>query len=365
MCFIYTALSSPVCCRTEKYFVASTLSPITPSSAASSFSPKPLAPGSSGIVGSEDSVPQNKVADVDDSLIDPQLLNEGRRLGQILVGCEDAEVSEDMETMVMNQLQEDPKVVSDLITATPGEFIRYFSKINITRNQSLASGQFLASRHLYSGNSREELTFFEEPCVNITFGCPKRYANRTIRRKHEVVCKITSHEAFVHLNQQREFKCDREGCSSAFGAKKNLMAHIRSGHDWQPRHCTEAGCDSSVLFTSYSLYNKHREKHTAYVPTKCTVPDCTSTITFQRQANYSRHLACSHRLSVEERTPYIRKRVATQVFVPHKCPVAGCKSTATWPYPGKLLSHLADKHGWDDVQGQTYLEEGRQRGWKS
>jgi hypothetical protein len=70
----------------------------------------------------------------DDILIDPRLLNTGSDIVGTLFGLKSIEMTEEMENNVFVQLEEPQTAIAglDFMLAEPIEFVRRFSRINIT-----------------------------------------------------------------------------------------------------------------------------------------------------------------------------------------------------------------------------------------
>ncbi|KAK9361349.1 hypothetical protein V1504DRAFT_475196 [Lipomyces starkeyi] len=151
-----------------------------------------------------------------------------------------------------------PETVADELRIDGLEFVRHFSKINVSTNQTIACNKaakddLVAS--VYSGNSRDQLSLWQFSCKNVAFGCSYRHSFYAKVLEHQRVCKIISTEAFAELNEVKAFLCDRDGCRKSF------------------------------------------KLHSAYAPTKCQYPGCTSQVSFASSNTYRVHLLRIHGLT--------------------------------------------------------------------
>lgn len=160
------------------------------------------------------------------------------------------------------------------------DFVRRFSKINVSTNQVLAMwGQAERKANLiasvYSGNSRDQVSLWQFSYDNVKFGCPYQNSLKSAVLEHERSCKIISHEAFAKLNEVKKFSCD--GCERSYDTKYLLDKHKTEIHNWKPRACKKDGCDPNIVFQVRHEYTKHVEKcHPTWTPAKCQYPGCTS-----------------------------------------------------------------------------------------
>jgi hypothetical protein len=337
------------------------LSPQTPSQINAGSSPFPASSSlHSGVSDGESGHSKGgKEPDSEEEVpVDPQLMASGSNLASFLAGSDDATMTTEMETACFDQVQ-NPALVISTITSAPIEFLRRFSSINVTCNQSLVPGGSNRYRHrieLYKGTSRDEPTFFEYQCVNAVFRCPYKASLRVYLYEHETTCKYTSIEAADKLHEKKNFVCTREGCESSFDTKGKLNLHVKEMHDWQPVSCQKEGCDPNIVYTTRRQHQMHVEKmHTAFKPTRCLFPGCTSNTTFQRSPVYRHHLQTVHKVFGKDKEQYLpmAKKIP---FTARRCPVKGCQYKQTFAQPGRLRTHLNDVHDLDNDTIDEYVK---------
>lgn len=300
----------------------------------------------------------------DDFPIDPQLLAQGDGLGHVLASSEDMIVTDDMERAVFDQM-ENPAPVDNMITVTPVEFVRYFSTINITTNQSVV-GRAGTKAHRkkstipYEGGSRDEPSGFQISCSNAIFGCSYRSSAREAIKEHEIICKITSVEAgrikFERSETQKPYQCDKEGCSKSYDTLRKLNWHVKQDHDyWEPRACTKRGCNSTVIFQTKYRLAAHMRVHSESKATKCTFPRCTSNTVFPHRTQYRRHLTRVHKVVGAAADAYMQPRY--RPYTAQRCPVPNCKSKSIHKSKKAMTKHLTETHLLDKDERDAYFEE--------
>jgi hypothetical protein len=239
------------------------------------------------------------------------------------------------------------------------DFVRHFSKINVSTNQVLAqfgnhAEKAALTASAYTGGSRDPVTLWIFSCKNATFGC--LYHNHFYSQvlEHQRTCKIISAEAFAALNEVKAFPCDRDGCDKSFESKGRLNNHVADMRDWEPRACKKPGCDPSFVFQSRREFAKHGERaHSPYTPT-CQYPGCTCQIKFASSKTYRAHLGSVHSLNDrKEKDKYMPGKKPT--FVPLKCRLPSCTSTQTFAQRSTLRTHLASKHNYTDEEIESYM----------
>lgn len=181
-------------------------------------------------------------------------------------------------------------------------YVRRFSSINITTNQSLLRPDRASKIADISGNSRDAPTSFETKCQNSGEGCIYKSGSVQLLQVHESTCKVGQ------PLKEYAFPCDIEGCSSGFGTQKRLDAHRKEYHDWIPRECPR--CNLSTTFDTSLEYRKHiRDAHSGFCPTACLFPHCQPKTTFQLSKVYLHHLTKVHRLVGKERDAFLQKEI--------------------------------------------------------
>ncbi|KAH7412525.1 hypothetical protein BKA64DRAFT_770267 [Cadophora sp. MPI-SDFR-AT-0126] len=291
--------------------------------------------------------------------IDPRLLT-----GDI--GFEDL-VEDDTEepTAAVEEAYFDEVVSQTTQTSSPEllidgvDFVRYFSKINMSNNQVLAQfGHHEAKAALiasnYAGYSKDPVALWIFSCENAMFGCQYKNSLYAQVLEHQRTCKFTSAEAYNESIKVKAFPCDREGCGKSFDSKGRLTNHINEVHDWKKRGCDKDGCDPKVLFETRKEFLKHGQTaHSPYTPSRCLFPGCPSTIEFKSSKTYRSHLSTHGITDRKEKDKYMPGKKAA--FVPQLCRVPKCTSTMTFAQPNRLRTHLADKHGFTEDEIEDYL----------
>ncbi|KAH7370482.1 hypothetical protein BKA65DRAFT_532107 [Rhexocercosporidium sp. MPI-PUGE-AT-0058] len=210
-----------------------------------------------------------------------------------------------------------PKMISELLIDGV-DFVRFFSKINVSTNQVLAQ----------KGYHKDQLALARS-FYNSFYGAVL---------EHQRTCKILSREAFTELSKAKPFPCDRSGYF----------------HEWKPRSCGKEDCDLKVLFDSYKELKKHMEKsQSPYTPSRCQFPGCSSKVEYATAMTYRHHLGTHGLNDRKEKDKYMPGKKAA--FVPQKCQVPGCIIIVTHTRPGSLRDHLAKKHDYQEDEIEEYL----------
>ena len=249
------------------------------------------------------------------------------------------------------------EIVSPTVQTMPPEliidsvdFVRFFSKINISTSQVLAQKgyhkeQLALARSFYMCHSQDPVTSWVYSCEHAKFGCSYQNSFYSAVREHQLSCKITSPEAFIESSKVKAFPCDRSGCKSSFDTKGRLTAHINETHEWKTRSCKREGCDPEVVFESKKEFKSHMEKnHSPYTPSRCQFPGCSSKVTYTTAMTYRHHLGTHGLNDRKEKDKYMPGK--KPAFIPQKCQIPGCISTAIYAKPGKLRDHLTKKHNY-------------------
>ncbi|KAK7711430.1 hypothetical protein SLS64_005454 [Diaporthe eres] len=255
------------------------------------------------------------------------------------------------------------------VLGLPGmQFIDHFAKINVVRNKTLNSMSVSRleeslPKHVAMGNSRDKPTLFLIRCPNAHLGCDYANTSQDLVVSHTGACN--------HLLQQklpeaafekvdRPFRCDRDGCTTAFRSQVDLNRHIKDLHDFTPKKCELPDCPRPdvVVWTSRSAYNAHtREEHDKdWTPSKCGVPDCTHTTVFLTRKTYGSHLTRIHHLRGAEKEKYLPAR--TMPFAARRCPIEGCKLQTVYKIRALLKRHLVKGHKFEEGDELESLLEG-------
>ncbi|KAF4631385.1 hypothetical protein G7Y89_g6747 [Cudoniella acicularis] len=134
-----------------------------------------------------DEVPAESTFDA--ALNNGQAVHEAANLEKILLASTDAAMTDTVEDAVFNQIV---SPVSDAASSySQLDFLKRFSTINISNNQSLMrrerQNQEVLAR--ITGNSRDELTFFKYACKNASLGCVYENKSRWNVSSHESTCR--------------------------------------------------------------------------------------------------------------------------------------------------------------------------------
>ena len=102
------------------------------------------------------------------------------------------------------------------------DFVRLFSKINVSANQTLvmpghATKKAALIASAYSGHSRGPLSLWLFSCENVEFSCLYKSSFKSVVFEHERSCKITSPEVFEKVYRAKEFCCAE--CPKSFDQK--------------------------------------------------------------------------------------------------------------------------------------------------
>ncbi|KAG8526466.1 uncharacterized protein KY384_008666 [Bacidia gigantensis] len=227
--------------------------------------------------------------DDDEIPIDPQLLVGAEAMSNIVSGTNDEQIPAGLEEAMLEELQQENREPHNATVISPLEFVKKFSTINITNNQTVSKPSSLEKRitaEYYSGGSKDELSHWEFPCKNAQHGCTYQVKYLPQMRGHESGCKITSAEAKILLS--KPYVCTYEGCASAFKNKQYLNMHVRDIHKWNPRQCSKEDCTDPTMFHNLYSYQKHmRDNHynTIQGPARCRFPGVNPRQTLPNGAN--------------------------------------------------------------------------------
>jgi hypothetical protein len=170
--------------------------------------------------------------------IDPRLLTGA-------IDLESLEEDESKATAAVEEAYFDEVVSSAPMTSAPElqvdglDFVRRFSRINVTTNQVLAQfGNHAVKDALittvYSGNSRDPVSLWKYSCMNATFGCSYEHSFYAHLLEHEHHCKIISAEAFAELNEVKALEMGVERASTpnagllAISPKSMIGSRVRA-----------------------------------------------------------------------------------------------------------------------------------------
>jgi len=135
----------------------------------------------------------------------------------------------------------------------------------------------------------------------------------------------------------RPYKCEVEGCSSAFKTKDTLNRHITTHSNDRPYKCKVEGC-SSAFKTKVNL-NRHIKIHNNNRSYKCEVEGCDYTTKIKN--TLKKHIASHssndklHKCTVEGCDYITKRKYNLKIHMlkhsddrPYKCTVEGCDYTA-------------------------------------
>ena len=292
--------------------------------------------------------------------IDPQLLADVVSGEDLPDNVEGITAAINMEANYMDALRATKPFGHDELRIDGVDFVRRFSKINVTTHQALAqwglkspkSAEIVSS---YSGNSRETVSLWQYPCKNAHFGCSYAHAFHPQVRRHELSCKITSAGAFAESIKEKDFPCDR--CDSSFDTAARLKSHTDEVHDWQARACTKDGCDPNHVFQVRSDFQKHMEQeHSPYTSSTCLYPGCTSLTTFKSAKTYRAHLHKVHKIADRtEKDKYMPGKKGP--FQKQRCRIKDCSAPGPYWQPSKMKDHPIVKHDYTHAEADEYVEE--------
>ncbi len=248
------------------------------------------------------------------------------------------------------------------------DFVRFFSKINVSTNQVLAQkgyhkDQLALARSFYICHSQDPVTLWVYPCEHAKFSWPYQNSLHSAVLEHQRTCKIKSPEAFIALSKVKAFPC-RCGCKCSFDSRRRLTSHINETHEWKPRGRDKEGCDPKVLFQAYNELKRHVEmNHSPYTPSRCQFPSCSSEVEYATAMTHRHHLGTHGLNDLKEKDKYMLEKKPTgksstgkkPAFIPQKCQVPGCIDTTTHNKPGRLRDHLAKNHDYQEDEIEEYL----------
>jgi len=120
---------------------------------------------------------------------DSDAIHEATNLERVLTACPDAVMTDTVEEAIFDQLvNAQPDAASEYSQL---EFLKKFSTINISSNQSLSRPERQTKGVLdrITGNGRDELTFFKIACENAAHGCKYTHHLRYSIVVHESSCR--------------------------------------------------------------------------------------------------------------------------------------------------------------------------------
>ena len=258
------------------------------------------------------------------------------------------------------------EIVSQTVPTTAPEllidavdFVRFFSKINVSTNQVLAQkgyhkDQLALAQSFYVTHSQDPVTLWLYPCENAKFGCSYQNSFCGAVRDHQLACKIKSTEAFVELSKVKAFPCDRSGCKSSFDNKGRLNNHINEVHEWKPRSCKVEGCDPKVVFESRTELKRHQAaNHSPYTPTLCQFPGCSSKVEYANAGTYRRHLDTHGLRDRKEKDRYMPGK--RPPYIPSRCQFPGCSSKFAYTTIENYRKHLRTHGLKDGKEREKYM----------
>jgi hypothetical protein len=160
------------------------------------------------------------------------------------------------------------------------------------------------------------------------------------QKPSDALCEPCADED-IQVNK-KPFKCDHEGCTSAFAQSGHLNRHKRTHTGEKPFKCDHGGCTSAFAQSGHLVV--HKRTHTGEKPFKCE--GCTSA--FAQSVDLDKH-----------------KRTHTGEK-PFKCDYEGC--TTAFAQSGHLVRHMKRYHN-DLYIARRKIEEQRvceallARGW--
>lgn len=256
----------------------------------------PLAPMSGNVraplaLGRENGaplVPENELVDPALANIDPRLHSDGG------LNFDDPNMAAEY---VLDTANDDD--AHDLC-GSPIEFVRRFSRINITTRDK---------DDVYTGgHSRDEPVGFMRSCT--TPGCEFAANNRNVLSIHQASCT----EARLVYQQQLSaikgtFHCRHEDCNRTFTSRDRASSHFKSVHEkFSPRTCSDKECNQEIIYNTLVSYRKHRsEAHSSYTPTRCTVEGCTSEHVFRWKSGLTKHIYLHHRTAEERDAKFMAR----------------------------------------------------------
>jgi hypothetical protein len=285
--------------------------------------------------------------------IDPQIMQQSQRVCNVITGADAGATNPQIEDLLFDTVQGLASPAGGVETCDSMSFLRRFSTINISCNQTLAGwGKKTAlakekTLALLEGNSRDKVTSFVYACKNYVHGCTFANAFKVEVNRRVQACIIASSEVFDELAQKeaaKTFECTQGGCSKSFDTVGKRNSHVKERHEY-PKPCPK-GCDGK--FNNRAVYLRHMESHSDYKPTTCLIPNCTSTTTFERAKIYRKHVQDVHGIrgkKIDEYMPYKKKAK----FEPRQCGVEGCSSRATFKLPNRYKTHFGEQH---DMEGE-------------
>jgi hypothetical protein len=305
--------------------------------------------------GSGYSIEMNEDWDYEQVLIDDMEIEAGEILSTISGMPSDTSISLQVGE---EELQLDPEemLLEDLgnypiqegyehihISAT--EFIGFFSRINIVRNNTaghLNEQKFEqnAERWIPTGNSPNPPTRFVFCCPNKEWGCTYSSTIMVPLSHHLVSCQISAENPFVQ--RALNFPCRKDGCIMQFSNYRTRRTH-EAEHGWtrcQCDQCTDGKFYETKNKFDYHMRRYHQNKWDSTIT--CPVPECGREAPSTSRVSYDEHLKRVHKMGLKERVQY---KVApppktTQPFGKRACPHQDCGSEDKPRKRARLEAHL-------------------------
>lgn len=160
----------------------------------------------------------------------------------------DTEATEEEADMLLEsvvniqELEESSDTPFSQISTMKGEtFVHRFATINLFsyHGKRLAAGD--ERMKVLQGNGKDTPMQFRHRYKNSEFGCNLNFPTFYELEKHELTCKAHKSPPRTEKNH----KCPR--CGVSFVSDKNMKAHIRLIHDWEPQPCKNKDCSPTVV----------------------------------------------------------------------------------------------------------------------
>lgn len=181
-----------------------------------------------------------------------------------------------------------------LISAPCAQFIEYFASINQVAFAYTKKRFEDRAAALDRGGSRAEPRPFIHSCSN-GFGFTTRERPKFVAHTLRCRGKPTRKAA-----RERPHKCHHEGCEKSYAQKGDLTVHLKS-HAYRPQPCNEDGCDPTIIYTTWSKMERHRnQKHSNWSPRTCSL--CTGAAKdkpWLTRNEWRMHLTRKHKMTSE------------------------------------------------------------------
>ena len=285
---------------------------------------------------------------------------------------EEDEEDNSEEVALLDTLQDtlEQRVIDNPIHGNVEEFITYFSKINISRNWTLAQmSKVRVEKEIASfvptGNSRDEPTWFLFPCPNQALGCKYSSPEKTVLKRHVITCQPLPENSSVA--PPILYKCRTQGCiAGPFDTYNRRDYHEKENHKWTRKQCN-LGCTDGVWYETNYSWKSHKNRihdHNWDKNTTCSFSDCPQSAPFGNYNDYYAHLRYIHKLASDNIKEYMPEGREKLRWGKRKCPFPDCNPERVFKQQRDLINHLRARehrkmpgHGMSAEEAESKVQE--------